>query len=498
MPAIAELLAKRAGIVLEAVQDVPDLIEREVLDWSPELEKRVYIPCCNASSPPGLVEAVTVDPWTKSGKYALAWVYFSVILLVTVSVFRWWHYWNDKMRTAIQKEKAQEVAQTASPQTEYDLSGLSSSRSTRKFFPKEGPLPGEQQKEEPPSIVSRIVNSTIALCRFGFYRPVRTFRVRKGWRPIVFPSLGVIVVVTLALALVVCYTFIPQPLFWQSIRFGSPPVAIRSGMLSVAMMPWIIGLSMKANVISIMTGIGHERLNVLHRWAAYICLLLALIHTIPFYITPVWDRGGYKTFQAFFANQHFYVYGTGEDNHILSARRAHANDVRCRCSCSFDLPLPSFTPTASTTILRTFCHCARACVRHFPRHALLALPQLSHILELFIRNSRHLALFLHYSTFLPQLDQPIQDVMADWRGGCSHSIARECPQSHSSYPGEMETWTIRLPSNARRFGFREPSIHNRLALQRRLSICVRRAIQRYGVGVQAIRRIHQESLGDCA
>lgn len=312
MPAISELLAKRAGIVLEAAQDVPDLIEREVLEWFPELEKRVNIPCCNASSPPGLVEAVTVDPWTKSGKYALAWVYFCIILLVAVSAFRWWHYWNDKIRTAMQKEKAQEAAQTASPQTEYDLSGLSSSRSTKKFFPKEGPLPGEQKEEEKTSFASRIVHGTIALFRFGFYRPVPTVRIRKGWRPIVFPSLGVMVVVTAALALVVCYTFIPQPLFWESIRFGSPPMAIRSGMLSVAMMPWIIGLAMKANLISIMTGIGHERLNVLHRWAAYICLALALIHTIPFYITPVWDRGGYAEFRSFFANQGFYVYGTGE------------------------------------------------------------------------------------------------------------------------------------------------------------------------------------------
>ena len=150
------------------------------------------------------------------------------------------------------------------------------------------------------------------LCRLAFYHPLPTIRLRKGWRPIVFPSLGVIVVVIAGLALVLCYTFIPQPLYWQSIRFGSPPVAIRSGMLSVAMMPWIIALAMKANVISIMTGIGHERLNVLHRWAAYICLLLALIHTIPFYITPIWDHGGYVIFQSFFANQHFYVYGTGE------------------------------------------------------------------------------------------------------------------------------------------------------------------------------------------
>ncbi len=312
MPAISELLAKRAGIVLDTVRDTSNIVEDEVLEAFPALDRRVLIPCCNASSPPGLVEAATVDPWQKSGKYALAWVYFCIILLVLVSAVRWWHFWNDKIRTAIHKEHVEEVAKTATPDTDYDLSGLSSSRSTKKFFPKEGPLPGQDKEESAKSSTSWPVNAVIALFRFASYHPLPTVRIRKGWRPIVFPAPGVIIIVVAALALVVCYTFVPQPLFWQSIRFGSPPVAIRAGMLAVAMMPWIVALSMKANFITILTGVGHERLNVLHRWAAYICLLLSLIHTIPFYITPIWDRGGYATFRALFSAQHIYVYGTGE------------------------------------------------------------------------------------------------------------------------------------------------------------------------------------------
>jgi hypothetical protein len=312
MPVISELLAKRAGIFLEAIHNAADVVEREVLEAVPILDKRVLIPCCNASSPPGLVEAVTVDPWTKSGKYALAWVYFCIILVVFVSVVRWWHYWNDKIRVALHKESFEEAANSATPEPDYEISGLSSSQSTKKFFPKEGPLPGEPKEPPKRSWTSWPVYVVVGLCRYVFYRPLPNVRFRKGWRPIVFPSPGVIVVVLAAAALVICYTFIPQPLFWKSIRFGSPPVAIRSGMLSVSMIPWIVALSMKANFISMLTGIGHERLNVLHRWAAYICLALALIHTIPFYVTPIWDKGGYAVFRSFFANQHFYVYGTGE------------------------------------------------------------------------------------------------------------------------------------------------------------------------------------------
>ncbi|KAK3706649.1 hypothetical protein LTR37_012658 [Vermiconidia calcicola] len=311
MPAIAELLAKRAGVVLESIEDRTDILEAELLQYVPTLGKRVEIPCCNSSSPPGLVEAATIDPWQESGKYALAWVYFSIILLVLVSAMRWYHFWHDKIRTAVHKGIVEEAAKIGSPDPDPDHSGLSSAQSTKKFFPKEGPLPGQPKPEPPQSSTSRPIYAAIALFRLVFYRPIPTFRLRYGWRRLVFPSPGIILVVVMALALVVCYTFIPQPLYWSGIRFGSPPVAIRSGMLAVAMMPWIVALSMKANFISMMTGIGHERLNVLHRWAAYICLLLSLVHTIPFYVAPVIEKGGYAIFRSYFADQHFYVYGTG-------------------------------------------------------------------------------------------------------------------------------------------------------------------------------------------
>jgi len=311
MPALAELLAKRAGVALEVLQDTASFVERGIVENVPDLEKRIYIPCCNASSPPGLVQAETVDSWQKSGKYALGWVYFSIILLVLTAALRWYNYWNDKIRVAIHKETVEEMVKTDTPDTDYELSALSTDKSTRKFFPREGPLPSTPPKEESAATSSRILNTAIALCRWVFYHPIPALRFRKGWRPIVFPSIGVTLVVLAALAFVILYCFVPQPLYWQSIRFGSPPLAIRAGMIAVAMMPWIVGLAMKPNFISIMTGIGHERLNVLHRWLAYICLLLSLIHTIPFYVQPVWDHGGQVVFRSFF-QQGYYVYGTGK------------------------------------------------------------------------------------------------------------------------------------------------------------------------------------------
>ncbi|KAK3613094.1 hypothetical protein LTR56_028072 [Elasticomyces elasticus] len=203
MPALPELLARRAGIALELAQDAAFLLEREVLALAPSLDKRILISCCNSTSPPGLVEAVTRDPWQKSGKYALGWVYFSVILLVLTTALRWYNYWNDKIRVAVHKQNMEESMKTASPESDYELSALETDKSTKTFFSREGPLPSsaESQKEEATASSSRILNTLIAFCRRAFYQPIRALRVRKGWRPIVSPSIGTIAVVLAALAL---------------------------------------------------------------------------------------------------------------------------------------------------------------------------------------------------------------------------------------------------------------------------------------------------------
>jgi len=319
MPALVDLLARRAGLVASQLEITVAAFRNEVLQAVPNLEKRINIPCCNASSSPGLVEANTVDPWNKSGKYALGWIYFCIILLVATTVKRLYHLWTDKVRTAMYKDNMERsTAKTATPDSDYEMkalpSALPTNRSTQIFFPQNGPLVRSPQHDSSVSSF-RPLNIGMALSRFILYRPLPAFhihRLRKKMRPITFPSSGVILIVTAALIFVICYCFVPQPLYWPSIQDGSPPLAIRAGMIAVAMMPWIVGLSMKANIISYLTGIGHERLSVLHRWMAYLCLLLSLIHTIPFYITPIWDQGGLKVFRQYFPGNGVYIYGTGK------------------------------------------------------------------------------------------------------------------------------------------------------------------------------------------
>lgn len=322
MPNLGHLLPMRA---LAGFEDVLNNAERDVNSGphivAGQLERRINI-SLNETSPSGLIEAETKDPWSKSGKYALGWVYFCIVLLIVACLLHLYHFWTDKIRTALYKEDISTTATIESPATDYELSILSTDRSTNKFFPREEPLP-EIPKTQ--SSVSSVwpVNNTIALFRFVFYRPLPVVRLRRGWRPVIFPSLGAITLVSIALVFVVLYCFVPQPLYWQSIQFGSPPLAIRAGMIAVAMMPWIIALSMKANVITLLTGIGHERLNVLHRWLAYLCLLLSLVHAIPFYVTPIWSEGGLGIFQSAFGNSGIYIYGTGTVAHRFPVCQAY-------------------------------------------------------------------------------------------------------------------------------------------------------------------------------
>jgi predicted ferric reductase len=49
----------------------------------------------------------------------------------------------------------------------------------------------------------------------------------------------------------------------------------------------MIALAGKANIITILTGYSHEKLNVFHRWTAWITFVLSLIHTIPFFVASL-------------------------------------------------------------------------------------------------------------------------------------------------------------------------------------------------------------------
>lgn len=274
------------------------------------LTKRVKIPV-TSSSPTALINAVMYqDPWSESDKYALGFVYFACLILVMASSMHSYYWLTDRIRRATHKEEIAKPSPSlmSSPDTDYEMANLPTSNSTRNFFPRpqEPGLP--QSPVESSASTFAPLNNTIAIFRYIFYRPIPSIKIRNF--ELGFPSAAVALIFSIALLFVMSYCFIPHPLYYATIAYGSPPLAIRAGMIAVAMMPWIIALSMKTNLVSLLTGIGHERLNVLHRWGGYLCLLLSLVHTVPFYLTPLWDEGGLATFKSYFSG-HYYIYGTG-------------------------------------------------------------------------------------------------------------------------------------------------------------------------------------------
>ncbi|CAI7665368.1 unnamed protein product [Penicillium viridicatum] len=241
------------------------------------LAKRIHVPI-TASTTAAEVAEMQRDPWSKSAKYGVGFVYFAVVLLIITTFVRCWHKWGDKMRIALYKENRQEIFRDDSVPDEYELPSAGTDASNAHFFPSPTAVSPPKRQE---SILARIVplNKAIAFTRWIFYRPVPVLRVGK-------------------------------PLYYWSIALGSPPLAIRAGMLAVAMIPWIVALSTKANFITMMTGLSPERLNGLHRWSAYICLFLSLVHMVPFYITPIWEDGALVNYSIGIP-PHAYVYGTG-------------------------------------------------------------------------------------------------------------------------------------------------------------------------------------------
>lgn len=347
-----------------------------------ELARRVNIPT-TPSSPPGQIEANTVDPWKQSGKYALGWTYFCLILIFLVTATRIYHWWTDKLRQALYKSEMETNAVTYSPDADYAMSNMITSNTVDQLFPREQEKPHRPDYQSSASSIG-FINDTLALFRWIFYRPIPEIRYWNK-RRLSFPSLAVVSILVIALAFVSLYCFLPQPLYWQSMAFGSPPVAIRAGMLAVAMTPWIVATSMKANLITMMTGISHERLNVLHRWGGYLCLFLSLVHAVPFYVQQSWDAPGYAQFQLLFPNSSGYIFGTGIAC-LVPLGWLCIGSLPVLRSLAYELFLVLHVPVAIAYVGLLFWHCRNFLTSWHYLYCTVAIWALSYFIRMFNLN----------------------------------------------------------------------------------------------------------------
>ena len=121
------------------------------------------------------------------------------------------------------------------------------------------------------------------------------------------PSGGLILLILAAVVFAATATFAARPYYRERDGYGSPPIAIRTGLMAVALTPIIVALAGKFNIISILTGIGHEKLNTMHRYLSWICFVLSIVHTIPFIVAPLKDGGRMQLHMDFYMADSYMV-----------------------------------------------------------------------------------------------------------------------------------------------------------------------------------------------
>ena len=121
------------------------------------------------------------------------------------------------------------------------------------------------------------------------------------------PSAGLLILLLLGVAVVSSMAFAIRPYYRQHRGYGSPPLAIRAGLMAASLTPLLVALSGKVNLVTILTGYGYEKLNVIHRWVGWIIFALSVVHTIPFIVAPMKDGGYAALRKAFYEEGAFEV-----------------------------------------------------------------------------------------------------------------------------------------------------------------------------------------------
>ena len=98
------------------------------------------------------------------------------------------------------------------------------------------------------------------------------------------PSFGELALLLTTVLFLSLLTFVARPYYRVHAGYGSPPITMRTGLMAFACTPILNALTGKANVVTLLTGIGHEKLNVIHRWVGWITLALSLVNTVPFVV----------------------------------------------------------------------------------------------------------------------------------------------------------------------------------------------------------------------
>jgi hypothetical protein len=131
-----------------------------------------------------------------------------------------------------------------------------------------------KMKKRQPSLKDKAV----AFLRFWTYRRPSNRLTRKiGLRRISYGALTLLAISTAFLSVLPW----PQRQYLRAhFILGSPPLSVRCAMIISALTPLTVALAGKVNIITWITGVGHAKLNVYHRYVSYVILCLATVHTV--------------------------------------------------------------------------------------------------------------------------------------------------------------------------------------------------------------------------
>lgn len=198
--------------------------------------------------------------WSDMPIYANYTVYFVVVVIFLSILARLYYFVVD--RRAVRDKRGQAPIDAAEFSTNAEIT--------------------ESRRSEPVARQNDFhpLRHLFALCRFVGYRRPPLWAQKLGASPSMAMNLTVV-----ALFLYMClWCFLPR--FWyRACRYmGSPPLAVRAGLMATALVPFIYASVGKVNVLSGITGISYERLNFLHRSMGWIALFFSFVHTLPFLI----------------------------------------------------------------------------------------------------------------------------------------------------------------------------------------------------------------------
>ncbi|EFR00970.1 hypothetical protein MGYG_03972 [Nannizzia gypsea CBS 118893] len=138
-------------------------------------------------------------------------------------------------------------------------------------------------RHTPRSPIDKFLQKPKGLVRYCIYRG---FRVPfLAW---LSPNVGRMLVISAGILFFSALTLGPKPYYWPNTKDvvygGSPPIATRAGWMALGLLPFSIALASKANWITMLTGISHEKLQIFHQWTSWAMFVLGLVHMWPFII----------------------------------------------------------------------------------------------------------------------------------------------------------------------------------------------------------------------